>query len=293
VTFKDTEAARNTLATVRVRPTVQRSCLYLPDGTLFAGFARSSEFTCPSAQPTSVPWRVVTGTAAVNRNERVIGTVYVEREFAEIGARIAVAGLSALGMLVLAATVAFALAQRLNRNVSTPITQLAAAARAATPEGGRDLVLDVQAGEDEVCALVRAFTEMFRRVQRQEAEREQLLVREREASRLKDEFLAAVSHELRTPLNAIAGWVQILTTTTASEQTVAKGIASIARNAKAQARVIEDLVDVSRIVTGKLNLRLDPVDLREVAASAVDVIKPAAEAKTFDWPSMFRPRRVL
>ncbi|MGH9372165.1 MAG: ATP-binding protein, partial [Vicinamibacterales bacterium] len=293
VTFKDTDAALNSLATVRVRPTVQRSCLYLPDGTLFAGFARSPEFACPSAQPTDVPWRVVAGTAAVNSNTRLIGTVYVERDLAEIGARIAVAGLTGLGMLLLAATVAFALAQRLHRSVSRPITQLASAARAIGPASGPDALLDVQAGDDEIGDLVRAFAEMLRRVRdanarllesnetlrRQETEREQLLVREREASRLKDEFLAAVSHELRTPLNAIAGWVQILTTTTANEQTVAKAIASIARNAKAQTRVIEDLVDVSRIVTGKLNLRCDPVDLRDVATSAVDVIRPAADAK--------------
>jgi signal transduction histidine kinase len=97
------------------------------------------------------------------------------------------------------------------------------------------------------------------RLRRQEAEREGLLVREREASRLKDEFLAAVSHELRTPLNAILGWVQILTTTTVDEKTAANALARIARNAKVQARVIDDLIDVSRIVTGKgaPHLRVD------------------------------------
>jgi CheY-like chemotaxis protein/nitrogen-specific signal transduction histidine kinase len=120
---------------------------------------------------------------------------------------------------------------------------------------------------------------MLRRVKAASAEREELLAREREASRLKDEFLAAVSHELRTPLNAIIGWVQILATTTANEQTVQRAIASIARNARAQTRVIEDLVDVSRIVTGKLNLRFAPVDLREVVDAAVDVTRSAAQAK--------------
>jgi CheY-like chemotaxis protein len=96
---------------------------------------------------------------------------------------------------------------------------------------------------------------------------------------LKDEFLAAVSHELRTPLNAIFGWAQLLSTTTLDEATTAKAIASIARNAHAQARVIEDLVDVSRIVTGKLLLRLQPVDLRVPIEAAVEVARPTAQAK--------------
>jgi CheY-like chemotaxis protein len=96
---------------------------------------------------------------------------------------------------------------------------------------------------------------------------------------LKDEFLAAVSHELRTPLNAIFGWAQLLSTARLDEQTRAKGIASIARNAHAQARVIEDLVDVSRIVTGKLLLRLQPVDLRVPIEAALDVVRPSAQAK--------------
>jgi len=112
-----------------------------------------------------------------------------------------------------------------------------------------------------------------------EAQREMLLMREREASRLKDEFLAAVSHELRTPLNAIFGWSQLLATTRLDADTTAKAVASISRNAQAQARVIEDLVDVSRIVTGKLLLRLQPVDLRVPIEAAADVVRPSAQAK--------------
>src|SRR4029453_14294580 len=100
---------------------------------------------------------------------------------------------------------------------------------------------------------------------RKEAEREQLLTREREASRLKDEFLAAVSHELRTPLNAILGWSHILSTTVVDAPTSEKAIASIARNAKAQSRVIDDLVDVSRLVTGMLGLPLHGVHFRQPA----------------------------
>lgn len=303
VIFNDSGAARASLSTVRVRPTIQRACLYLPDGSLFAGFERSAIFVCPPARPTDVPWEVIAGSAPVRRDDRVIGLVYVERDFAEINSRIAVAGLSGFGMLVIAGAFAFALAHRLNRSVSAPIIQLATASRAIQPDAEKPTLPDVHAGEDEVGDLVRAFLEMLRRVheanarlvesndqlRRQEGEREGLLAREREVSRLKDEFLAAVSHELRTPLNAILGWVQILTTTKVDEGTSANALARIARNAKVQARVIDDLIDVSRIVTGKVHLTFDSIDLRDVVTGGVEDIRPTAQAKgvtlTADLPS--------
>ena len=303
VTFKDSAAAAGSLSTVRVRSTVQRACLYLPDGGLFAGFERSSVFVCPPTRPTGVPWQVIAGSAPIRRNDRVIGLVYVERDLTEINSRIAVTGLTGIGMLLIAGGFAFVLAHRVNRSVSAPITQLANAARAIQPDADKLVLPDVHAGQDEVGDLVRSFTEMLRRVheanarlvesndrlRRQEAEREGLLVREREVSRLKDEFLAAVSHELRTPLNAILGWVQILTTTTVDEKTAANALARIARNAKVQARVIDDLIDVSRIVTGKVHLTFESIDLRDVVKGCVDDIRPTAQAKgielTVDAPS--------
>jgi signal transduction histidine kinase len=303
VTFNDSAAAAGSLSTVRVRPTIQRACLYLPDGGLFAGFERSSVFVCPPTRPAAVPWQVIAGSAPILRNDRVLGLVYVERDLTEINSRIAVTALTGLGMLLVAGAFAFLLAHRLNRSVSAPIIQLATAARAIQPDADKLVLPDVHAGQDEVGDLVRSFTEMLRRVheanarllesndmlRRQEAEREGLLIREREVSRLKDEFLAAVSHELRTPLNAILGWVQILTTTTVDETTTANALARIARNAKVQARVIDDLIDVSRIVTGKVHLTFDSIDLKDVVKGGVDDIRPTAQAKgielTIDVPS--------
>src|SRR5262249_7159843 len=110
-----------------------------------------------------------------------------------------------------------------------------------------------------------------------EIEREGLLVREREANRTKDEFLAVVSHELRTPLNAIVGWSRILVSTEPNRETIAKAAASLHRNALAQARVIDDLIDISRIVTGKLTVVSEPVDLRVVVEAAVDATRSAAQ----------------
>jgi signal transduction histidine kinase len=100
-----------------------------------------------------------------------------------------------------------------------------------------------------------------------------------QANRLKDEFLALLSHELRTPLNAVMGWTQILQAAGLTQPTVVRGLASIKRNAEAQHRLVEDLLDVSRIVTGKFPLERQPVDLRAAVSAAVETIRPAATTK--------------
>lgn len=123
-----------------------------------------------------------------------------------------------------------------------------------------------------------------------EAERERLFAREREAraeaqraNQTKDEFLATVSHELRTPLNAILGWTRVLRNGgPLDEHTRKRALATIDSNCTAQAQLIEDLLDVTRVTAGNLRLDLQPVDLRETIAGAVDAVRPAAEAKSID-----------
>ncbi|MRG95652.1 GAF domain-containing sensor histidine kinase [Polyangium spumosum] len=99
------------------------------------------------------------------------------------------------------------------------------------------------------------------------------------ANRLKDEFLSLVSHELRTPLTAILGWTQVLSTRECDAETRARALAAIHRNVRAQIRIIDDLLDVSRIITGKLGLARRLTDLGDVLRSVLDVVRPAAEAK--------------
>jgi PAS domain S-box-containing protein len=119
-----------------------------------------------------------------------------------------------------------------------------------------------------------------------ERAREELLEREQrarleleEASRIKDEFLATVSHELRTPLTAMLGWSHLLRTGKLSENNAAHAIETIERNARTQAQLIEDLLDVSRIITGKLHLDARPVDPVGIIEGALEAVRPAAEAK--------------
>ena len=99
------------------------------------------------------------------------------------------------------------------------------------------------------------------------------------ANKLKDEFLSVVSHELRTPLNAILGWTTLLREGADDAQELQEGLDTIDRNAHAQARLIDDLLDVSRIISGKVRLRIGEVDLRALALGVVDGLRPAAEAR--------------
>ena len=129
-----------------------------------------------------------------------------------------------------------------------------------------------------------------------EQERARLLVLEQsarkqaeEANRMKDEFLATLSHELRTPLNAILGWVQVLRTGKLDETAGARALETVERNARAQAQLIADLLDVSRIITGKLRLDSRPVELHRIIDAALDSVRPAADAKGIQLSLSFAP----
>jgi PAS domain S-box-containing protein len=108
-------------------------------------------------------------------------------------------------------------------------------------------------------------------------------------NRAKDEFLATLSHELRTPMTSILGWTALLAAGTLDEKTRKEGIATIHRSAKAQAQLIDDILDVSRMVTGKLRLTIEPVDLESVLRAAITAFVPAAEAKEIRLRMDFQP----
>jgi signal transduction histidine kinase len=297
VAFGDPDDVRQTLSAVRVRGEVTHACVYGVDGTLFAGYSRDAG--CPPQAPSSLGWSRVAGFAPITRNEQFYGTVYVERQLSDLRRRLLLTSLAGIVMLLGAALAAYLLATRVHGAVSGPLGELAQAAR----RFGHDPSADVPAidtSPDEIGDLVSSFREMAGRVRaandelresnealrreneerrRMEQEREAALRREQEASRLKDEFLAAVSHEIRTPLNAIAGWAQVLGAGVDDEATRRRAVNAIIRNVHAQTRVINDLIDISRSVTGKLRLTFTRVDMRQVALAAAESIQPTAQAK--------------
>jgi PAS domain S-box-containing protein len=136
-------------------------------------------------------------------------------------------------------------------------------------------LFDEQGRLSSILSLVLDVTDRHRLEGELRAQAEQLAA----ANRLKDEFLATLSHELRTPLNAILGWAQILSNEALPADRRRRGVATVARNAQMQAQLVDDLLDVSRIMNATLRLNLDIVDVRNAVAHALDAVRPGAEAK--------------
>lgn len=300
--FDDFESARETLAGLRENPSIEIACLYDFEN-LVARFERqSNEMSCPAAAPLANAGGMLTGARAVTPVDvsgTRAGTLYLHASYDEIWAQLRAQAFGAGLALLASALAAVMFIGRLNRNVADPVRRLASVASHISRHHDYG-VRAVRQSNDEIGALVDAFNDMVTAVQeretalsrtnldlsreiverqRAEQDRAAMLEREKQANRLKDEFLAALSHELRTPLNAILGWTQILRTTGDISEKDSRALASVERNARAQARMIEDLLDISRIVTGKFRLNLQAVDPVGAVDAALDVVRPMTTAK--------------
>ena len=273
VAFQDERAAGETLAVLRLRPQITLGCIYTVPGRLFAAYHRDGNGRCPAAPPSEATfgWTTLDTLTPVILAGQLQGTLYVARELTDVRDRLLVGG-TAIGVLLVLAVFAAALAaSRIHRSIVLPLQQLADTARRLS--AGHDYSLRAKPGYgDEIGTVIATFNEMIGRIT-------DALERERESNRVKDEFLAIVSHELRTPLNAVLGWAHILNSGTLAPQTRRKALESLERNAKAQAQLVEDLLDVSRITSGKLRMKSDPVSLNAIVAGAVDTIRLAAAAR--------------
>ena len=211
----------------------------------------------------------------------------------------------ALATAGLAVTLALVFGRRISRPVSALAHSAAALERGERPPAALDTAIA------EVSEVARAFDAAAERLRAREdglreseaesrrlaAERARLLDNERaareeaeQASRIKDEFLATLSHELRTPLNAVFGWARTLRKEAVDPAILSRGLASIERNSMAQVRLVEDLLDISRIVTGKVRLDVRAVDLPGIIESAVDAVRPAAVAKHIEVQTVLHPK---
>jgi signal transduction histidine kinase/ActR/RegA family two-component response regulator len=179
------------------------------------------------------------------------------------------------------AIVALALAAVIGRRITEPIAALAASAKTFGQRGA--LVSHRPARVEEVEDVRCAFADAAALVQERAAEAEQ-------ANRAKDEFLAVLSHELRTPLNAIYGWARMLQSGHVPPERLQHALEVIVRQSNAQVQLIDDLLDVSRMITGKMRLDVRPVELKGVVEQALDTARPAAEAKEIRLQSLLDPR---
>jgi signal transduction histidine kinase len=147
--------------------------------------------------------------------------------------------------------------------------------------GANDFVVKASDSEElraRVLTLVRVHT-LHERTRRAELAAQRARQSAEEANRAKDAFMATVSHELRTPLNSILGWAHLLKVNPPDEATLRRGLDTIERNAKVQVQLIEDILDTTRVMSGKLHVELRPLDFAELVRGAVESQKPAADAK--------------
>ena len=154
----------------------------------------------------------------------------------------------------------------------------------------------LRAMKDQLEAQVIENARLHCQVQQELEKCEQLLIREQlaraeaeRANRLKDEFLATISHELRTPLSAIIGWCSMLRGGRLDQPMIARALETIERNAKSQAQLVEDILDVSRIIRGKIHLNIEVVDLATVINAAIDSVQLAADSKGIQLEVRFDP----
>ena len=301
VEFDDPNVATETLSVLRLRPRIRVGCLYKPAGTLFATYRRDQPENCPATPPpaTALGWNDFGVVTSLVSGNDIVGTLFIRRDLDDLYARMRVGLGTVVGLLLLAVAASFLIAARMQRSVVAPLLDLADIARRIST--GRDYTLrGTVKSSDEVGVVVHAFNDMLDAIaertsalsrtnreleheieerRKVEVERTAALARERDANRLKDEFLATVSHELRTPLNAVLGWTRVLQAAHVDAPTRERALASVERNARVQARLIEDLLEISRIVTGKLRLQMQDVDLAATIDAAVEVVQPAAAAK--------------
>jgi two-component system, sensor histidine kinase len=273
--FNDEKAAEKDLSVMQVRPKVIAAALYKPDGTLFATYMRPGANIPPfPARPLTEGYKVEGGQLSVFRrvveNGETVGTVHL-RSLYEPWGRLA-DYLSLLAVVTVASlAIAALLSSWLQQAVTQPVQDIARVAGEVVEK--RDYSLRVQkTTDDEVGQLVDAFNRMLAEIGR----RADAL---KEADQRKDEFLATLAHELRNPLAPMRNALEIQRIAGADPEVARKAREMMERQMKQMVRLVDDLLDVSRITTGKLAVRRGPMDLVDAVNDALEIARPAIEAR--------------
>ena len=259
--FNDPDTANQLLHAFVAVDDVDRVCVFDGDGRLFASFVRA-DLSCPPVPDDAEVDRSSEFVKPVTVGNRPVGLVQLWTNTARLTASVQRLSMVALITLAGVVLVVWRLAHGMQRAISEPIASLGMTAERVSATADYSLRAE-RSTNDEIGGLVIAFNRMLAQIQKQD--------------RAKDEFLATLSHELRTPLNAMLGWLQLIQKTRPSAAQVDRALATIERNARVQQRVVEDLLDISRIVAGKLQLTKSAVDIRQVLSTAMEVVNASAE----------------
>ena len=294
--FDDPAAARENLALLQMQPQIRAAAIYTRDGRLFArygpGDALGPAFSArPQADGYAIEGEEIVVFRRIVQDGEALGTVYLRASYL-LEARLR----DYLGILgvVLVASLAFALllSAGLQRAITRPILAVTDVARQVIER--RDFSLRVaKTTHDEIGVLVDAFNAMLAEVgrravaleasnatlSRESAERREAEEALRVADRRKDEFLAMLAHELRNPLAPLRNSLEILKRVGAQTPVARQAKGMMDRQLRQLVRLVDDLLDVSRITTGKLALQRTRCELRDVVQSAVDTARPRVDAR--------------
>ena len=265
-----------------------------PEGAYRSVGLEGQRFYAAHSRVATSGWMLATGVPAVDVERAIRGST-----------------LALTAGATLAALLAVVLALVFGRRIARPVADLARSV-AGFAAGEPPLPPPTRAPHvAEITDVARVFEEAGTRLRAREValreseerfreiatERAMLLDNERAAraeaetaNRLKDEFLAVLSHELRTPINAVFGWARLLRGAKSEQSTLDHGLEVIERNASAQVKLIEDLLDVSRIITGKMRLDVRPVDIAAAVQNAIESVRHAADMKAIRLESALDPR---
>jgi signal transduction histidine kinase/ActR/RegA family two-component response regulator len=274
--FNDRKEATQDLAILKARPDVAHAALYAADGSVFASYARSGEAPAIPARAAEPGYRIsgerLLLVQPVIEDGQRLGTVLVQADYGlreRLLAYVGILGAEMAGALA----AALVLSAWLQRAVTVPILRVADAARSVVER--RDFSVRVgKTTEDEIGVLADAMNRMLADLEREIDERRGAEEALRIVDRRKDEFLATLAHELRNPLAPVRNALYLLQAEGSDAQTQASAHAIIDRQVRQMVRLVDDLLDVSRITTGKLALRRERVGLRAVATAALEAVEP-------------------
>lgn len=284
--FDDHTVAERNLGALAARRRVMVAALYSANGALYAVFVRPGELPPPRTPPPAgvrISGEYIEVAQPVERSGEALGTIYLRARYDVAGRVEAYLGIFVLVML-LSMVVALLLSRRLQKGITEPLDAIAAVAREIV-RGSDYSLRATKFSDDEIGVVVDAFNKMLAEVQA----RSQAL---READQRKDEFLATLAHELRNPLAPIRHAVKLLESHGVEEKARQWARQVIARQVQRMALLLDDLLEVSRITRGRLDLKVATVDLDSLVEAAVETAKPLIDSKRHELKIDLPPQPV-
>lgn len=275
VAFDDPQTAHENLNLLRVRPMILAAALYDPNGGLFATYTRAGDIAevfpeAPSTEGITITGNQIHLFKKIVEGDKLQGTVYIRAKYELLDRLLDYLGILAV-VMVLSMLAALLIWSWLQKVITTPLKDITDVARQVMES--RDFSLRVhKTTDDEIGYLMDAFNNMLAEIGRGA---NALLT----ADRMKDQFLATLAHELRNPLAPISNALYLLEQGGDRPEVAANARRIMARQLKQLVRLVDDLLDVSRITTGKLILKKEQIELRRVIDNAVEIARPLIEAR--------------